>query len=214
MRKFLFFFLLIVAVLNAHTLHITDHTCFDKEDVVTKVLELQSSWQVNIREPQDVNTSLEGFLFIRMTPAGLLDLLDIRKAQIIWAEEEGEFLGYLILTPMDEFFDLYINSPIRTFDCKIDHNIFLQEGLLYIEQIAVRKQNAHQGIASSLLDVAKQLAPKGLVAAVLTEPFANLASLNFFLKNGFTQVGFLNCIECPEWPAYQTTILIHLRATG
>ena len=88
--------LLVSGALNAQTLHITDRHSPDKNEVVAHLLELQSSWQVNIREMQSLNTSERGFLFVRMQPESVLHLLDDKNVKILWAEDEGEFLGYLI----------------------------------------------------------------------------------------------------------------------
>ncbi len=208
MIKKIFFLLFATSALYGYTLHLSDKHSSDKKEVIDKLLDLQATWQVNIREMQPLETAVEGFLFVRMKSEELIHLLDAKEVKILWAEEEGELLGYLILTQMNEFFDLYVDSPIRTFDCHIDPATFSQEGLHYIEQIAVKKEAVLQGIATRLLNEAKRLSPKGLVAAVLTKPFPNLASLRFFSRNGFINVGFLDCVECPAWPAYQTCVLI------
>ncbi len=206
MTKIALFFLFVASRLYALSVHVTDETSADKEEVTCNVLNLQKSWQVSIWQKQPYEVSKEGFLFVQMKKEELLGLLDKKKAKILWVEDEGSFLGYLILAPIEEFFDLYVNSPIRTFDCHVDQSLFTKE-VQYIEQIAVKKDAVNRGVGTLLVNEAKCLSPYGLVAAVLVEPFPNLASLAFFFKNGFMSVGFLHCIECPSWPAYKTCVL-------
>lgn len=211
MIQYIILSLLFIFPLFGETIHLTDKYANDKEEVIRSILALQQEWQINIRATQLAIDTHNGFLFVKMKPEFVLDLLDNKNATIIWASQKEELIGYIILTEIDEFFDLYKNSSIRSFACSADQTQFeeyLQSfGVKYIEQIAVKRELAHTGIGTQLINAAKQCSPYGLVAAVLTQPLANTASLSFFLKSEFTSMGYLNTIECVEWPAYQTAVL-------
>lgn len=211
MIQYIVLSLLFIIPAFGETIHLTDKYADDKEEVVRSILALQQKWQINIRATQLATNTHNGFLFVKMKPEFVIDLLDNKNATIIWASQEEELIGYIILTELDEFFNLYKNSPIRSFACTADQTQFeeyLQSfGVKYIEQIAVKRDLAHTGIGTQLMNQAKQCSQYGLVAAVLTEPLANTASLSFFLRNKFTSMGHINTIECVEWPAYQTSVL-------
>lgn len=196
--------------LYGQTLHITDKHSPDKEAVIADLLSLQQTWQIDIREKQPLQLAQNGFLFVRMKPEFIRDLIDNKNATIIWASCDETFAGYLILTEITEFFDLYRDSPIRTFDCLMPQGLFekylMANNVKYIEQIAVNRSLTHAGIGTALMNEAKGLSPKGLVAAVITQPIRNQASLEFFAGHTFAVMGHLNCVECLEWPAYQTRV--------
>lgn len=208
------FFVLLLALVTsqmaAQTVHITNKYSSDKEEVIANVLAVQKAWQIDIHSRKPQGNTQNGFLFVRMTPEFVRGLLDYETAQIIWVEHEGELAGYIILTDMGEFFSLYINSPVRTFVPKVNLPL-LEEYLIvnnvqYIEQIAVKPEFTKEKIGTTLVNAVKEISPNGLVAAVMTKPFDNIASRAFFLKSGFSTVGQLDCIQCAKWPAYQTHV--------
>lgn len=208
------FFLILQFVISSfcygEELTITDKNSPDKLKVISNLLALQQSWQVDIRSQKNEVYENSGFLFVRMKPESVLDLLDNKDSKIIWVKHNDEMAGYIILTTIQEFFDLYVNSSIRTFEG--DNLPLLEEYLIsndvkYIEQIAISINHVKKGIGIKLVNAAKELSPKGLVCAILTKPFKNQASLRFFSHHGFLPQGHLNCIECADWPTYQTRVL-------
>lgn len=204
MNYLIVLFCLSCNLLAAFSLHTTSKESADKLEVIEALLDIQKSWQVNIRAQEPEEKLQDGFLFVKMTTEELLHLIDEKGVEILWIEDDHGLAAYLILTDISEFFDLYKNSEIRTF--RFDGDELELVNLRYIEQIAVRRDACKQGFASHLLDEAKRVSPNGLIAAVLSEPFRNKASSSLFLKNGFHTIGFLDCIEGPVWPKYQTTV--------
>lgn len=210
MKPFILLLLFVSSSLYSYTIHVTDTFSSDKEEVISRLLDLQGSWVVDIRKELSPADLQQGFLIVRATSESMLELVDVKNAKILWVEEEGEFLGYLLLTDMREFFDLYVNSPIRTFDCHVNQVNFEQtlilNNTLYVRQIAIKKEAARFGVGTQLLDEAKRRSPSGLVAVVLTEPCENKASRTFFSKHGFSCIGYLNCVASSLWPAYQSAV--------
>ncbi len=211
MFRYVILLLFCVQRLYGYTIDITDKHSSDKEEVISNLLLLQHDWQIDIRAYSSQNDTGNGFLFVRMQPEFIHHLVEHKNAIIISASTDKELVGYIILTDITEFFDLYMHTPIRTFECLVNQSVFekyLDEHTVrYVEQIAVKRDQAHKGIGTNLLNKAKSMSPSGIVAAVLTKPVPNSASLDFFTKNQFIDMGTLNCMECPEWPAYQTQVL-------
>ncbi len=214
--RFLILFSALCSLLSGYTLHRTTIDSLDKQHVIEQVLEIQKSWKVDLRKIPSKESFESGFLFVSMKDEELIALLETKDAEILWIDDEDKLAGYLILTQISEFFDLYKGSMIRSFSFTGDLDSFEQnlQMMRYVEQIAVRKECSGKGYGSLLLANAKDISPNGLIAAILTKPFPNNASKALFLKNDFKCVGTLDCIENPLWPEYQTAVYLYETVEG
>lgn len=137
-----------------------------------------------------------GFLLIRMTPDYVNTLLEEKGGQIVGAYLNHSLVGYIILTDISEFLELYHEESYGYIETTMDLNSlekkFEELRFGYIEQIAVGLEHTRSGIGKQLMNACKQMRPDGLVADVFIFPIANTASLEFFQRVGFVKFGVLH----------------------
>ena len=53
----------------ALSIHLLDKNSLEKEEIISNLLALQGTWQIDIRNPPAKEKSKDGFLFVRMKPS-------------------------------------------------------------------------------------------------------------------------------------------------
>lgn len=194
---------------------IIDSTTENKDEVIKEILSLQGALLANPYAdylPETCETN--GFILIKMTQEYVRDLLDKKHARIICANSSMQLLGYLILTDISEFMDLYHDSTIGFFESLMSvgrfEYYFLSQSVGYIEQIAVKAGFSKMGIGKALVESCKDLIRTGLVTDVFIQPHINKASLAFFAKQEFVEIGTLHQEAKADFPAHQTRVLFWL----
>ena len=157
-----------------------------KNKIIHDLLALQSSLIVSSQKPiaeEFVNT---GFLLVPMTQEYVFDLLELKSGQIVCAFLDKTLIGYILLTDISEFKELYQDENAGRFETSIDLptlEAWLANPFVgYIEQIAVKPGYSRKGIGSELIAACKILKPQGLIADVFIYPVKNEPSLSFFLS--------------------------------
>lgn len=189
----------------------------DKENpsvnqVIDELLKIQSSLIIDPLKPIPQQNQEDGFILISMKLSYVKSLLEDKDGIIVAAQEDQTIVGYIILTNISEFMELY-EDPVYGFmesniDIKQLHDELLQKDFGYIEQIAVKPGYSKKGIGKDLIQACQEL-KNGLVADVFIEPVSNLASLNFFQKIGFNHLGILYQYPRANFPyTHRTQIFI------
>lgn len=194
------------------TLSVFDRHSKNKDRVIKELLDVQRSLIISIQSPIPEDNAQNGYLLIRMTPEYIDNLLQNRQGQIVAAYQQEMLVGYILLTDIAEFKELYEDEEIGFIETPIDFavldTLLSQLEIAYIEQIAVKPGYSRQGVGKQLIEKSKKLKPGGLVADVFLEPLTNEASLQFFSKVGFEKVGVLHQYPRNNFPhAHQTQIL-------
>lgn len=192
-------------------IQISDAHSSNLDTVIAEVLLLQGTL---IIDPHNENIPPEfqenGFLLIKMKDEYARNLLTAKQGKIIGAYSSGVLIGYVLLTEIDEFMSLYHDLAIGNFDCTMSleefEDYFAHRQVGYIEQIAVRRGCAKRGVGAAMLKAAQELTPDGLVADVFIDPIVNSASLAFFSKSGFADIGILHQNAKPGFFAHQTRV--------
>jgi ribosomal protein S18 acetylase RimI-like enzyme len=183
----------------------------DKERVIKDLLSLQSSLIVPVQNPILENFAKKGFLLIKMTPEYVNSLLNEKNGLIVSAYQKECLVGYVLLTDISEFKELYQDETIGYIETTL--NLEKLEKLLsradvgYIEQIAVNPSFSRSKIGKRLIDECKKIKPLGLVADVFIDPLVNKASLAFFSSQGFEKSGILHQYPRINFPhAHETQV--------
>lgn len=191
------------------TIQIIENDASNNEEIILGLLKLQSSLMLPpASENPDLKWAEKGYLLIRTNPDFLRNLIHERKARVVAAFFGGELVGYAILTEISEFIKLYQNPLIGKIESKFNIEEFIKkQNIKYVEQIAV-KPGIKRGIGSALLEKCKELSPEGLIADIFIKPIKNKASLLFFAKKGFIEVGTLKLEAGKGFVAHQTRIVL------
>ena len=174
---------------------VTDKDSPSKNAVIEKLLALQRSLVIPVRQPIPEENVKNGFLLIPMTPAYVGYLLDQKDGLIVGAYQGETLVGYVLLIEIDEFKDLYQDNRLGYVEMPLCleplESLLSQTTVGYIEQIAVKPGHAKRGIGTQLIEASKNLKPDGLVADVFLDPLTNEASLRFFSRLDFKMAGTL-----------------------
>ena len=215
-RSFLFtvFFVLFAIQLFAveKSIFIIDKTSEKKDQIIDDVLQLQQSLIVDPFLKEELPET--GFLLIKMQASYIQQLLEEKNGRIIASYNQNELMGYIILTEVSEFMELYQDPKIGSFECEVPldslETYFKNQAVGYIEQIAVKKEYAKKGIGNILVTICKNLAPDGLIADIFIDPIVNFASLAFFAKMGFYEIGTLSQKPKNNFFAHHTRVFCWL----
>lgn len=199
---------------GARTLYGVDAAHKQIDEIIEEILKIQQSLLVNRLDPKKVAPELieGGFLVTQMTHSDLKDLLrDGKILGICDGSGSGDVLaGYLILTPLSsltqytERYDLSLAISRSDWDC-----FMASSDRYYVEQIAVAKSYAKQGIGTALLQASQKLSPQGLMAAILFEPYNNRASYALFTQKGhFDAVGSLDLKDYPGFRDLKSSMMM------
>ncbi len=169
---------------------IDQHSLF-KSQVIDELLTLQRSLIIPPQIPIPEENAKNGYLLVQMAPEYVHHLLDKKQGIIVGAYQDHNLVGYVLLTDISEFKELYEGGKLGSIETSIDLSI-LREQVGYIEQIAVKPGYSRRGIGRELMRVCQQIKPEGLVADVFLSPLKNTASLQFFSRLGFEQAGILH----------------------
>ncbi|CDR35176.1 GNAT family N-acetyltransferase [Criblamydia sequanensis] len=161
-----------------------------KDEMIKKVLELQETLLVDPLASISQDSLKDGFLLTAMDADYINYLLNEKNGVIICVTQKQVLLGYAILVNTSQFKKLFENESVGQLDSALQMDDFARNDSAYIEQIAVRKSAARQGIGSKLIDTCKKL-KHALLADVFINPVSNDASLQFFTDQGFENVGIL-----------------------
>ena len=167
-----------------------------KEDLIRELLTLRQPLVVDFSEKELPDlASFYGFLFPPTTLDRVKLFFEKYEGKIITAYLDEELVGFLALTDASVFTELYHEPNYGSFDCTENLDTleqdFLTKRIGYVTEIAVKTGYCKKGIGTSLLNAAKRLMPQGLVADIYLYPFANNASLSFFAKKKFREIGTL-----------------------
>lgn len=167
-----------------------------KDTIIKDLLHLQSSLLY-----QEDSERENGFLLVMMTLEYISSLLENGEAKIITAYNDSSLIGYIILTPISVFKELYLDKN-NGFIEPLDQEalMLLEKESFYIEQIAVHPDHTRSGIGTLLINYCKSLPLKSLVADVFISPIENKASLSFFKKQGFTPFAIVHQYPIPKIP--------------
>ena len=179
-----------------------------KESLIEELLALRRPWIVDPDQALPDFANLYGFLLFDSTPQKVKNYLGKHKGKILAAYLDEELVGYLALTDATGFTDFYRNTPFTTADGKKSLDInFLHEQAGFIGEIGVKVGYKQKGIGSFLIKAAKNLHPKGLIADIFIHPLLNKASLAFFSKKEFQEIGILYQQPVGDWTAYQSKVI-------
>ena len=167
------------------------------ERTIKEILDIQYSLIIDpFDQPLPENFENDGFILVKMTPDYVRSLITESNASIIAAYEGINMVGYILLTEIDEFYDLYSYPDIGMLELpfpKKNLESFLNEKkVMYIEQISIKPGFSKRGIGTLLVNECKRQSPYGLVADVFIEPITNRPSLAFFSQKGFQKIGILH----------------------
>jgi len=197
---------------NVHVqIILTDQNSPSKDRVIEELLTLQRSLIIPIQHPIPNQYIQDGFLFIPMNPEYLNNLLEQKDGCIVGAYLEEILVGYILLTDISEFKELYREASIGSIETTMDmqklESLLMPSSIGYIEQIGVTTSHSRKGIGSLLINTCKKLKPGGLVADVFIDPMKNEASLHFFSHKGFQEFGILYQNPRADFPyAHRTQV--------
>src|SRR5262249_41853364 len=153
-------------------------------------LAMRRPWIVDPSQELPALASLYGFLLFDAIPQNLKNYLGKHKGKIVAAYLDQELVGYLALTDASGFTNFYRNKTFLSPDGKEHLEIdFPHEQAGFIAEMGVKIGYQQKGIGSALVKAAKHLTPKGLIADIFIYPLFNKASLAFFSKKDFLEVG-------------------------
>ncbi len=199
---------------GARTLYGVDAAHKQLDGIIEEILKIQQSLLVNRLDPEKVAPELinGGFLVTQMAHSELKDLLrDGKILGICDGSGSGDVLaGYLILTPLTSLTQYTERYDLSLGISRSDWDSFMASSdRYYIEQIAVPKSYAKQGIGTALLQASQKLSPKGLMAAILFEPYNNRASYALFTQKGhFDAVGSLDLKDYPGFRDLKSSMMM------
>lgn len=177
------------------TIHTIDKNSLSRNEVIRDLLALQKSLIVSSQKPIPEEFAKTGFLLVAMTPEYVSHLLAQKDGCIVCAYLDQTLVGYILLTDISEFKELYQNEGAGRFETPIDlatlNTWLAKQDVGYIEQIAVKPGYSKMGIGSQLMSRVKKLKPQGLIADVFIHPVQNEPSLIFFSHQDFVQSGIL-----------------------
>lgn len=176
------------------SINVVDRHSALKNEVIDDFLALQESLVIPLQTPVLEESAKNGHLLIQLTGAYINQLLEEKNGLIICAYLEQTLVGYIVITDISGFKELYEEStgfvePVV--DLSVMEKILLQTDIGYIEQIGVKPGYSRRGIGARMIQISKKLKSNGLIADIFLEPVKNEASLQFFFRQGFEKSGIL-----------------------
>jgi len=183
-----------------------------KEDLLREILTLRHPLVVDFTEKElSPIASLYGFLFPPTTLERVKFFFEKYEGKIITAYLNEELVGFLALTNASVFTELSHDPNYGSFTCTENlvalEQDFLTKRIGYVTEIAVKPGYYKKGIGTSLIHAAKRLMPQGLVADIFVYPFANNASLSFFAKKNFREIGVFHLKHPDTLSALRTRVV-------
>lgn len=185
-----------VKVFDEPTIEVIERS---EPEVIEAVLGIQKTLLAPLSEVPPFAEA--GFLTIEMTHEYLEKFLQTGK--ILIARQEGRIVGYLLLDRIDGFIDW---AKDKRFDS--EWNLERLRGIQYIDQIAVLRSYARQGIGTALVEEAKKLSPRGILIDILFAPYSNHASMQFFASQGFVPLGIVYVEAYSKRAAHATSVML------
>lgn len=124
-----------------------------------------------------------GFLVTCFDPKELYELSQ-KGSYFIFSSIDNKLMSFLLLTDFRIFLE---QVKAGHYEGELEK---YSEGL-YLYQLAVRPDKRNTGIGKKLIEYAKLISKKGLLADILVSPHKNELSLQFFSRRGFRTVGLL-----------------------
>lgn len=185
------------------TLRLVDRDSERVEETIVAILKIQKSLLLSLEATEMPSYAQTGFLTIRMTNQYLLDFLQTGK--FLLAFHHDQLVGYLLLDKIDHYLKWAHGKQFKSkWDLQALHKI------AYIDQIAVIRHLAKQGIGTALVDYAKMLSPHGLLTDILYAPYSNQASMRFFAAQKFVELGIMQVEKTVAYPEHATSVMLWL----
>ncbi len=128
----------------------------------------------------------QGFLITRWTAEETREIL--KFGMLFLAQSEGEVAGYAVVVPGSSLVDSIHPEADHLQGTEAMRDLCSQP---YFCRIGVKVARQRDGIGAVLVEAIKAHFPSGVFSLVLQWPHDNTASLRFFERQGFTQVGTL-----------------------
>lgn len=183
-----------------HYLCISSANVDQHESVLRSVLRLQEKWIVKAEHAD----TLSGFLISALSFAELMGL--IRGGSELWCSiGHSRLLAYCLITPPSEFTSLFKDEDRGRFFAEGDIN-FLETRYLF--QVCTDKAISRKSVGSDLLGYLLKKVNCPLITDILTSPLNNSASIQFFKKNGFLEIGDLELAGYRDFGKLTSRVLI------
>lgn len=196
--------------------YISKFTAHAPTGVIEQVLEVKS--QRLLAHPDDASQHPGGFL------VGTLDQEQISAflregGRLYVASIDDQCAGYLLSTSIDEFFGYFSpdhqtetskHQESAVFTPLAEHSDVLirMQSDLFVYHVAVGRQFSRLRVGSLLMEKLFLDSPgKGFIADILTEPIHNGASMAFFKKHGFEDVGTIDYFGYKGFGDLKTRVL-------
>lgn len=185
-------FKILVTTFLSFSIEVVDKTAENKGKVIEEVLAVQRALIYDPHSPVPFEGKEKGFLTVRMCEETLFDLLD-KEGKIITARSNDRMVGYLLLSDCEDFLSWAENKKFESSWTIAQLRAFLSPlKVQYIDQIGVKHEYARLGVGTALVNKAQSMSEAGLITDILCAPHQNEASIAFFTKKGFVEIGVVH----------------------
>ena len=176
------------------------------DETIAEILKVQQTLLLPLELTEIPSCAQSGFLTVQMTPQYLIEFL--QTGRFLIAVHQDQIVGYLLLDQIEQYLHW---AEGKRFDSEWDLQTLQTMG--YIDQIAVAREFAKQGVGTALINSAKKLSERGLLTDILSAPYRNEASLRFFTARGFANIGTMYIEQTATSPPHATAVMLWLPST-